>query len=125
MVESTDSINILRYLFEKDYENKLCAECKAPMPNLVSINNAILLCENCGKKHSDLGYNISYVRKLKDEWDRYLAAYLERGGNSRYIRFCQQYDLIDMPIEQKLKTKIMEYYRLLVSKYFINFLKNR
>ena len=81
MVESTDSINILRYLFEKDYENKLCAECKAPMPNLVSINNAILLCENCGKKHSDF--------------------------------------------EQKLKTKIMEYYRLLVSKYFINFLKNR
>ena len=123
MKESPDSNNILQFLFDKDYENKLCVECKAPMPSLVSINNAVLLCENCCKKHSDLGYNISYVRKLKDEWDQYLTAYLERGGNSRYIRFCQQYDLTNMPIEQKLKTKIMEYYRLLVSKYFINFSK--
>ena len=104
-------------------ENKVCNDCEKKNPRWCSINNAVLLCESCGKKHSYLGYNISYFRKLKYEWDQYLTAYLERGGNSRYIRFCQQYDLTNMPIEQKLKTKIMEYYRLLVSKYFINFSK--
>ena len=117
MVDLTDSINVIQYLLEKDYENKLCAECKSPMPRSVSINNAILLCESCAEKHNELGYNISYVRDLKDEWDHYLFAFLERGGNSRYIRLSEQYYLKNMPIEEKLKTKIMEYYRLLVRKY--------
>ena len=120
MVDMTNSINVIAYLLEKDYENKICVECKSPMPTFASINNAILMCSNCAEKHKELGYNISYIRALKSDWDQYLLTYLERGGNSRYIRFCKKYDLENMPIEQKLKTKIFEYYRLLVSKYLIN-----
>ena len=90
------------------------------MPTFASINNAILMCGNCAEKQKELGYNISYIRELKSDWDQYLLNYLERGGNSRYIRLCKKYDLENMPIEQKLKTKIFEYYRLLVSKYLIN-----
>ena len=116
MVDLSDSINVVRYLLEKDYENKLCVECKSPKPTFASINNAILLCENCGEKHKELGYNISYIRNLKDDWDQYLVAFLERGGNSRYIRLLEQYNLSNLPISEKLKTKIMEYYRILVSK---------
>lgn len=120
MVDTTNSFNVIKYLLEKDYENKICVECKSPMPTHVSINNAIILCGVCAEKHKQLGYNISYIRELKDEWDQYLLNFLERGGNSRYIRFCNQYELNQMPIEEKLKTKIMDYYRLLVSKKYFN-----
>ena len=120
MVDFTDSINVLRYLFEKDYENKICVECKSPLPNYVSINNGILICDKCAEKQKELGYNISYLREVKDEWDHYLLSYMERGGNSRYIRFTQKYDLNSLPINEKLKTKAMEYYRRLVSKFKYN-----
>ena len=118
MLDFTNPNNIISYLLEKDYENKICVECKIPMPTHVSINNAIIICGNCASKHKELGYNISYIRELNDNWDQYLLAYLERGGNSRYIRLSKKYDLDDIPIEQKFKTKIMEYYRLLVRKLF-------
>ena len=120
MVDTTNPFNVIKYLLEKDYENKICVECKSPMPTHVSINNAIILCGVCAEKHKQLGYNISYIRELKDEWDQYLLNFLERGGNSKYIRFCNQYELNQMPIEEKLKTKIMDYYRLLVSKKYFN-----
>ena len=120
MVDTTNPFNVIKYLLEKDYENKICVECKSTMPTHVSINNAIILCGVCAEKHKQLGYNISYIRELKDEWDQYLLNFLERGGNSRYIRFCNQYELNQMPIEEKLKTKIMDYYRLLVSKKYFN-----
>ena len=115
MVDFTNSNNVIQHLLEKDYENKICVECKSPMPTHVSINNSVLLCGNCAQKHKQLGYNISYIRELKDDWDQYLLNFLERGGNSRYIRLCNQYELNQMPIEEKLKTKILDYYRLLVS----------
>ena len=54
---------------------------------------------------------------------QYLLSFLERGGNSRYIRLSKQYDLDDMSLEEKLQTKILEYYRLLVSINYIIFKK--
>ena len=115
MIESNNSVNIMQYLFDKDYENKICVECKSPMPSFVSINNSIIICEKCAEIHKKLGFNISYVREIRDEWDSYLLAFLERGGNSRYIRLSKKYELDDIPIEEKKKKKILEYYRLLVS----------
>ena len=118
--ESYKPIDVMRRLFEKDYENKVCVECKSPMPSYVSINNAILLCDQCAERHMKLGFNVSYVRHLASEWDPYLFSYLERGGNSRFIRLSKTYELDDIPIEQKYKTRIVEYYRLLVSLIFYN-----
>jgi len=112
--ESYKPIDVMRRLFEKDYENKVCVECKAPMPSFVSINNAILLCDRCAARHMNLGYNVSYIRNLASNWDPYLYSYLDRGGNSRYIRLSKKYDLDNMPIEQKFNTRILEYYRLLI-----------
>ena len=64
MENNFQPIAVMRKLFEKDYENKVCVECKSPMPSFVSINNAILLCNNCAEKHMTLGYNVSYIRHL-------------------------------------------------------------
>jgi hypothetical protein len=115
MDDNYHPIEIMHKLFDKDYENKVCVECKSPMPSFVSINNAILLCNQCADRHMKLGYNISYVRHLTSDWDAYLFSYLQRGGNSRFIRLSKKYGLDEMPIEQKYFTRISEYYRLLVS----------
>ena len=42
------------YFYEKDYENKLCVDCKAAQPEYVSINNAVLLCKSCSDVHNKL-----------------------------------------------------------------------
>ena len=121
-IESSDTIKIMKYLFDKDYENKVCVECKTSMPSFVSINNSIIICGKCAERHKKLGFNISYVRELRDDWDPYLLSFLERGGNSRYIRLSKKYELDDIPIEEKFNMKILEYYRILVSLYLIIFL---
>ena len=89
--EQFSSTYVMKRLFEKDYENKVCLECKCPMPSYVSINNAILLCDRCAERHMKLGYNVSYIRHITLPWDPYLFAYLERGGNSRLIRLSNKY----------------------------------
>ena len=112
--EKFKPIVVTRKLIEKDYENKVCVECKCPMPSFVSINNAILLCNQCAERHMKLGYNVSYIRHITDDWDAYLYTYLDRGGNSRFIRLSKKYDLDNMPIEQKYNTRLLEYYRRLI-----------
>ena len=120
MIENDKPLNVIQHLFDKDYENKTCVHCKSPMPTFASINNAIIICQQCAEKHKTLGYNISYVRELKDEWDPYLLSFFEMGGNSRFIRFSRKYELDDMPIEDKFRTNILEYYRLLVNQILFN-----
>ena len=105
---------IMNYLYEKDNENKLCVHCKNSMPRFVSINNSILICSQCYLKHLSLGYNISYVRSIKDPWDPYLLSYLERGGNSRFIKLIKKYNLENLPIQILFNIRIIEYYRLLI-----------
>jgi hypothetical protein len=119
MKEKNKSGNIIEYLFDKDYENKACVHCKSPMPAFASINNAIIICQKCAEMHKTFGYNISYVRELKDDWDPYLLSFFEIGGNSRFIRFLKKYELDDIPIENIFYTKISEYYRLSVNKNII------
>ena len=99
MIESDKTLNVIQHLFDKDFENKTCVHCKSPMPTFVSINNAIIICQQCAEKHKTLGYNISYVRELKD--------------------VSKKYELDDMSIEDKFHTKISEYYRLLVNQNII------
>lgn len=102
------------YLYSLDYENKLCVDCKSAMPQFVSINNAVIICKECAMKHKALGYNISYVREIQDEWDPYLLAFMLRGGNGRFMRLIRNYNIENLAIECKYITKATEYYRLLV-----------
>ena len=47
---------------------------------LLLISNAITLCGTCASKHIKLGYNISYIRDMNNEWDNYLLTYILLGG---------------------------------------------
>ena len=102
------------YFYNRDFENKLCIDCQCTFPTYVSINHGVIICEACAMRHKALGYNISYVRKLNDEWDDYLVSFMLQGGNHRFKRFSLKYELHSLPIEQKYLTRITEYYRLLL-----------
>lgn len=104
----------IAYIYSLDYENKICLDCQGAFPRWLSINNAIIICKNCAERHSKLGFNISYVREISDNWDPYLLSFIHRGGNGRFIRFSNDYKLSQLPIEEKYRTKAGEYYRKLI-----------
>ena len=104
----------LVYFAVKDVENKICADCGNSLPTFCSINHGILICKICAPIHLKLGFNVSYIRAISDEWDPYLMGYMNRGGNNRFKRFCHKYKLFGIPIEEKYIKRCMEYYRLLI-----------
>ncbi len=104
----------LSYFISLDSENKLCVDCGAAMPEYVSINHGTLLCKTCINYHKTLGFNISYIRKINDEWDPYILNYIERGGNNRFLRFSYNYKVHEIPFNKRYYTRAIEYYRLLL-----------
>lgn len=104
----------LALFYNLDYENKTCLDCRGALPRFISINNAIILCKSCAQLHKELGFNVSFIREVDDEWDPYLLSFIQRGGNGRFIRFSDDFKLNELPIHVKYKTKAAEYYRKLI-----------
>ena len=103
--------------YNLDIKNNICADCgKQKSMDYASINNGIIICENCAKEHQNLGYNISFLHPLGEKWDDYLFNYIKVGGNSRFLQFCKDYKLEKSDsnkknIIKKYKSKGMIYYR--------------
>ena len=99
----------LSYFVNLDSENKICFDCGGPMPTYVSINNGVFICFQCAINHSKLGYNISYIHKVSSPWDQYLLSYAIRGGNSRFKRLCNQYQVPCESSKQDDEEKLNKY----------------
>ena len=101
--------------YNLDVKNNICPDCgKIKSMDFASINNGIIICEECAKKHLSLGYNISFIHSLGDKWDDYLFNYIKVGGNTRFIQFCKDYKLDkegNKNIIEKYKSKGLTYYR--------------
>ena len=101
--------------YNLDVKNNICPDCgKIKSMDFASINNGIIICEECAKKHLSLGYNISFIHSLGDKWDDYLFNYIKVGGNTRFIQFCKDYKLDkegNKNIIEKYKSKGLKYYR--------------
>ena len=108
------------YFYELDASNKLCCDCKCPYPAYISVNIAVTLCGTCASKHIKLGYNISYIRDMNNDWDNYLLTYILLGGNAHFQNFCSEHNIYNLPLELKYTTKIVEYYRLLLKSQVLN-----
>ena len=111
----------LQYFVNLDSENKICFDCGCAFPTFVSINNGVFICSKCANNHSRLGYNISYVHQITSPWDQYILSYALRGGNSRFKRLCNQYQVPCQSYsendDEKLNKYIIrlgEYHRLLL-----------
>ena len=71
-------------LIQLDPKNKKCVDCGDIDIQYVSINNGVTLCELCAEVHKSLGNQISFIRKIDDEFDEYLKKYFLFGGNKRF-----------------------------------------
>ena len=95
-----------------DEENKVCVDCGKSNPTKVSINNGVIICEECAEKHEELGHSISFIKDIDDDFDGYLLNFIVFGSNSKFKRFLIS-EKIDpsLPIEKKYLTKACFFYR--------------
>ena len=115
------SIYDLQYFIGLDSENRICFDCGGPFPTHASINHGVFICSNCARNHEKLGFNISYVQQVNSQWDYYLLSFVILGGNSKFKKLCDKYEVpcqsFNEDDEEKLnkyKIKLGEYYRTLL-----------
>ena len=104
-----DKMNIL---YSIDEENKKCVDCGAENPTKVSINNGVIICNNCSKEHEELGHDISFIKNIEDDFDEFLINFIVMGSNTKFKRFLAE-EQIDssLPIKSKYKTSALYFYR--------------
>ena len=94
--------------------NEVCADCNGKKPYWSSINNGVLLCGKCTRKHRKFNSKISRIKSLEvDKWEKNEILFLKLGGNSRFNNLMSEYNipLTKENQEYKYHTKIAEYYR--------------
>ena len=99
-------------------ENKFCNDCQKKNPRWCSINNAVLLCASCARKHRKFNKNISTIKSLEGElWTKDEIKKLYIGGNERFNKMLTSYNipLTNENVEYKYHTKIAGYYRALLN----------
>ena len=97
--------------------NEVCCDCKGKNPYWSSINNGVLLCAKCTRKHRKYGNRISKIKSLEvDKWDKREILFLQLGGNLRFNKLMSEYNipLTKNNQEYKYYTKIADYYRKLL-----------
>ena len=100
----------INYFYNLDSENKICFDCGGPFPCFISINNGVFICKFCAENHQkNLNYNISFIYDINSEFDQYLLSFVKRGGNSRFKRLCNQYEVPCMSLSQNNSEKINKY----------------
>ena len=100
----------INYFYNLDSENKICFDCGGAFPCFISINNGVFICKFCAENHkNNLNYNISYIRDVNSELDQYLLSFITRGGNSRFKRLCNQYEIPCMSLSQNNSEKLNKY----------------
>ena len=100
-----------------DEGNNKCVDCGKENPTKVSVNNGVILCEECATQHSQLGSMISYIRDLSDDFDEYLLNYFTLGGNSKFKKFLNEENVdASLPINKKYLTKACDFYRINLKK---------
>ena len=107
--KNSEKINLILTI---DEENKVCVDCGKSNPTKVSINNGVIICEECAEKHEELGHSISFIKDIDDDFDGYLLNFIVFGSNSKFKRFLIS-EKIDpsLPIEKKYLTKACFFYR--------------
>ena len=104
-----EKINII---YTIDEENKKCVDCGAENPTKVSINNGVIICEECSKQHEELGHSISFIKNINDDFDEFLINFIVMGSNTKFKRFLTQENVdTSLPIKSKYKTQAVNYYR--------------
>ena len=85
--EETKKADKSNIIYSIDEQNKLCVDCGAENPTKVSINNGVIICENCAKEHESLGSSVSFLKNINDDYDEFLISFVIMGSNTKFKRF--------------------------------------
>ena len=107
----TPKVNPIKEVLSADETNKKCVDCKKGKATCISVNNGITLCGECANLHVSFGKGISFVHPIDDEWDTYLLTFLKKGGNAKFVAFCDENGISSMPPENRYMTSAVDYYR--------------
>ena len=107
--DKNETINVI---YTIDEGNNKCVDCDTEHPTKISINNGVIICEECAKKHKNLGNSISYIKNIDDNLDNFLFDFIVLGGNTKFKRFLNDEKInLDLTIEEKYKTEACNFYR--------------
>ena len=107
--DEKEKINII---YTIDEGNNKCVDCDSEHPTKISINNGVIICEECAKKHKNLGSSISFIKNIDDNLDNFLFDFIVLGGNTKFKRFLNEEKInLELPIEEKYKTEACNFYR--------------
>ena len=107
----TPKVNPIKEILSADETNKKCVDCKKGKSTCISVNNGVTLCGECANLHVTFGKGISFVHPIDDEWDTYLLTFLKKGGNAKFVAFCDENGISSMPPENRYMTRAVDYYR--------------
>ena len=111
--EETKKADKSNIIYSIDEQNKLCVDCGAENPTKVSINNGVIICENCAKEHESLGSSVSFLKNINDDYDEFLISFVIMGSNTKFKRFLSKENVdSSLPIKEKYKTAALHYYRM-------------
>ena len=81
---------------QQDSQNNKCFDCDEEMPMCASVNNGVMICQDCAAKHKETlgGAYYSKIRNINtDNWNRKNLRMMEEGGNSKLREFLASFDL--------------------------------
>lgn len=102
-------------VFEKlqeDEENCKCADCSVSSPVFASIKFGTFLCAMCASKHPPAS-EIKSI--LSNDWSVDELKRMISGGNSAFKEYTDYYEITDMGIELKYKTRAIDLYKRMLT----------
>lgn len=98
-------------ILASDPANKTCVDCQTAPATVLSVNNGVTLCDKCKDSHFGFGTCISLLVLLKEPIDNYMMRYFLLGGNTKFLNFCKENGIADMPAKEKYLTEAADFYR--------------
>ena len=102
-------------VFEKlqeDEENCKCADCEASSPVFVSIKYGTFICAMCASKHPQSSETKSI---LSNNWNVDELKRMIAGGNSAFKEYTDYYEITDLGIELKYRTRAIDLYKRMLT----------
>ena len=105
--------------------NKYCIDCKKRQTSHFLLWYGTFVCEECANLHqrlNDFQHSRVYVKHvLHEQWDDYQLRAVALGGNKKLYEIFKEYDIGNLPTEEKYRHKCTKWY----SKTFVANLDNK
>jgi len=97
----------------KEPSNRQCFDCGSQVPSYASLNNGVVVCDNCAQLHKSFGNQISFLKSLvNDTWTDEEIMYLQVSGNKGFAALMKEYSIpTNLSVDYKYSVMAADYYR--------------